>query len=147
MPPAGIDSQPASRLTQESPDPETDPVLDHFVARVPYRLADTATEARAMAHVAIGRAKAHTGNRLCGRAWLMTGAASGSAGPRLANATGEPAWYYRISHQPGLAGCGTASREDLYEALEATLPVWITLRRAASERQDSGGITLNDTPR
>jgi hypothetical protein len=46
-----------------------------------------------------------------------------------------------------VAGCGTTSREDLYEALEATLPVWITLRRAASEKQDTGGITLNDTSR
>lgn len=147
IPTTGVVPQPASRLTQESPDPETDPLLDHFVARVPYRLADTATEARAMTHVAIGRAKARTGNRLCGRAWLMTGPASGSAGPRLANATGEPAWYYRISHQSGLAGCGTTSREDLYEALEATLPVWITLRRGASEKQDDGGITLYDASR
>lgn len=139
---AGPEPRPAGSLVQESPERETDPVLDHFIARVPYRIADTATEARAMTHVAIGRAKTRTGSELCGRNWLITGPASGSAGPSLATAAGEPAWYYRISHQPGLAGCGTASREDLYNSLEGTLPAWITLRRALDTTADTGGIIL-----
>ena len=144
---AGPGPQPAGSLMRESPDQGSDPVLDHFIARVPYHLADTATEARAMTHIAIGRAKARTGNALCGRAWLVTGPASGTTGPRLANAAGGPAWYYRVSHQPGLAGCGTASREDLYEALEGMLPAWITLRRAAVARPHTGSITLYDATR
>ena len=143
----GPEPQPADSLVHESSHQKTDPLLDHFVARVPYRFADTATEARAMTHVAVGRAKARTGKELCGRTWLVTGPASGTTGPRLTNTAGEPAWYYRISHQPGLAGCGTASREDLYEALEGMLPAWITLRRAAVARPHTGSITLYDATR
>jgi len=144
---AGPEPQPAGGLVQESPDQQTDPVLDHFVARVPYRLADTATKARAMTHIAIGRAKARTGSELCGGAWPVTGPASGSTGPRLANAAGGPAWYYRVSHRPGVAGCGAVSREDLYESLEGTLPAWITLRRAVDTTTDTGNITLYDAAR
>ena len=122
--------------------PGTDPALDHFIARLPYQLADTATQARAMTHVAIGRAKARTGGRQCGNPWLITGPASESSGPHLAPRSGAPAWYYRISHRPGLAGCDSASREDLYNSLEEALPAWITLRRAAHTAPDNTGMSL-----
>jgi hypothetical protein len=114
-------------------EPGTDPRLDHFIAQLPYSLADTATQARAMTHVAIGRAKAHTGNAQCDRPWLLTGPASDSAGPHLTVEAGRPAaWYYRVSHRPGLGGCGNASRDALYESLQESLPAWITLQRAAT---------------
>ena len=113
-------------------DPGSDPHMDHFIAQLPYSLADTATQARAMTHVAIGRAKASTGMAQCDRPWLLTGPASDSVGPYLTVKAGIPAsWYYRVSHRPGQDGCDNTSRDALYESLQESLPAWITLLRAA----------------
>jgi hypothetical protein len=135
-----MDLQAPDEPMQAVPEPATDPSLDHFVARVPLRLADTAIQARAMAHVAIGRARAQAGSGECGRTWLVSGPVSGSSGPVLTG-TAEPVWYYRVSRQPGNSGCGEAGRDERYETLEGSLPGWITLRRARTTAADTGLVT------
>ena len=141
-PQTGIEAPSTDRHMPIAMDPGTNPGLDHFIARLPYKLADTATEERAMTHVAIGRAKAKTGSRQCGRAWLITGPASDSIGPHLATRAGAQAWYYRLSHQPGLAGCDNASREALYDSLQDSLPAWITLQRAGPAAPAAGNTLI-----
>lgn len=119
-------------------EPHHDPSLDHFIAQLPRELAGTPTEARAKTHVAIGRARARGGSEQCGSTWLVSGPASGSSGPYLADTTAGQVWYYRISYQPGLTGCGESGRESLYEVLQQALPDWISLRRAADRWSDGG---------
>ena len=114
-----------------------DPSRDHFIAWIPRGIAATPTEARAMTHVAIGRARARGGSEQCGSTWLGSGPVSGSNGPYLADTASGQAWYYRVSYKPGLAGCGESSLESRYQALQQALPDWISLQRAADTWLDS----------
>ena len=133
---------PAESLTDGRQAPSSgerhhDPSHDHFIARIPRGLAATPTEARAMTHVAIGRARARGGREQCGSTWLGSGPVSGSSGPYLADTSAGLAWYYRVSYKPGLAGCGESSLESRYQTLQQALPDWISLQRAADTWLDS----------
>lgn len=120
-------------------DPEASPELDHFIAWVPRHMAQTPTVAEALAQVEWGNAKEQAGARLCGGAWLINGEVTARSGPYPASAParlgGYPAWYYRVSHKPGIRGCtGTTSRE-IYAEIRSGLPRWISI-------QTTGAIDL-----
>jgi hypothetical protein len=134
------DMQAPDEPMQAIAEPATDPSLDHFIARVPLRLADTPIQARAMTHVAIGRARERAGSGPCGRTWLVTGPVSDSSGPVLTG-TADPVWYYRVSRQPGNSACGETGRDERYQTLEGFLPGWIMLRRAGTTVPDAGVLT------
>ena len=129
--------------------PDPDPSQVHYIAWVPRDQAQTAAVARALTHIALGNARERTGNELCGGTWLFNGKVTGRVEPTPARAPESsghyPAWYYRISLLPGLAGCDSASREDLYDSLEEALPAWITLRRAAQTAPANTGMSLTRT--
>ncbi|MEN8107382.1 MAG: hypothetical protein ABFS22_05180 [Pseudomonadota bacterium] len=119
------------------------PALDHFIARIPYQQATTATVARARTHVAIGKARSQLAD-ICGGTWLVSGPIAASSGPHLSTAAGmsesESVWYYRISRRPGLRGCNVITADELYIQLRDNLPAWITLQRsepAAAGNDDS----------
>jgi hypothetical protein len=128
-------------------EPHHDPSHDHFIARIPRGLAATSTEARAMTHVAIGRARARGGSEQCGSTWLGSGPVSGSSGPYLTDTAAGRAWYYRVSYKPGLAGCGESSLESRYQALQQALPEWISLQRAADTWPDRGSRQVRKAER
>ena len=117
--------------------PAANPSLDHYIAWIPRDTAISATAARAHVHVALGTAKEKVGKQLCGGAWILDGAVVERVGPLPVMKTlaegGQPAWYYRVSHQPGMYSCNTATERQLYTALKTNLPDWISLRTA--ERQ------------
>lgn len=123
--------------------PRTDPDLDHFIAWLPREQARTAAEAEAITHVALGDAREKTGASLCRGAWVMSGPAIARLGPYPATAPaalgGYAAWYYRISHEPGMTGCGDIDSGAVYQELGANLPTWITIRSAAVASGSPGG--------
>ena len=110
--------------------------LDHYIAWVPRDKAQTATVAQALTHISLGRAREQAGRDLCGGTRVMNREVSRHVGPFPARAPdsvgGYDAWYYRISHRPGLHGCPKKSTAELYQALEAGLPDWISLETALS---------------
>ena len=106
--------------------PAADPRFDQFSAWIPVSIAPTATVARAMTHVALGKARLQAGLQLCGNV-LQPARVAASTGPlRIEHGvSGEAYWYYRISEQPGLQDCTTVSRSEQYRFLQDHLPDWI----------------------
>lgn len=106
--------------------PAADPRFDQFSAWIPVSIAPTATVARAMTHVALGKARLEAGLKLCGNI-LQPARIAASTGPvRIEHgAYGESFWYYRISEQPGLQDCATVSESEQYRFLQHHLPDWI----------------------
>ncbi|MGD2138399.1 MAG: hypothetical protein PVJ66_07550 [Gammaproteobacteria bacterium] len=115
--------------------PAADPAFDHYIAWIPREQAPTTTIAKTLTHIRLGRAKERAASQVCGGAGLLDGRVTDLVGPLPAIAPpargGYPAWYYRISHQPGLRGCTAVTAEELYRALETYLPGWISIRAAA----------------
>ena len=116
---------------------EADPHLDHVFAWIPQAIAKTAAVAEALVHIELGHAKDDVGNELCGGEWLINGVSVASSGPYPSTAPAElgayPAWYYHVSHKPGLAGCSSIPTERLYREIGNRLPPWITVRGAAMQ--------------
>ena len=121
--------------------PAAEPGQDHYIAWIPGTQAATPTAARALMHVALGRARAEAGRELCAGSGLVSGGITGEWGPVPAldpqHPDRAPAWYYRISQQPGLHGCDSRRQEQLYRALQARLPGWITLQMARTTARNT----------
>jgi hypothetical protein len=128
-----------------------DPNLDHIFAWIPRDRAQTATVAEALVHIELGRAMDEVGRTLCGGDWLINGATVNSIGPHPSTAPailgGYPAWYYHISHEPGLAGCTALPEETLYRELGKRLPSWITVRAASLQVSGQPGTAIPATLR
>ncbi len=116
--------------------PETNPELDHFIAWIPRHMAQTATVAEALAQVEWGNAKEQAGARLCDGAWLVNGEVIARSGPYPATAPawlgGYAAWYYRVSHKPGISGCTGSTTREIYSEIRSGLPRWISIRTTGS---------------
>ena len=123
-----------SELAANETIPAAEPMLDHFIAWVPREEAQTAIAARALTHTTLGSARKQAGDQLCGGTWVGNSTITNVVGPLQAWATtdngGYAAWYYRVSHLPGLKGCTTASDVQVYQAMEASLPEWIRVQAA-----------------
>lgn len=128
-----------TRQSEISDLPLPQPGYDHYIAWIPGKQADTPTVARTLVHIALGNARQQTGKELCTGAILVSGEIASETGPVAAHNPDSPehgpAWYYRISQHPGFGGCGLASQELLYQALQEHLPPWIRLETA-----NSGGM-------
>lgn len=116
--------------------PQTNPELDHFIAWVPRHMAQTASVAEALAQVEWGNAKEQAGARLCNGAWPVNGEVIARSGPYHATAPdrlgGYAAWYYRVSHIPGIKGCPGITTRKLYSEIKSGLPRWISIRTTRS---------------
>ena len=114
--------------------PDADPMLDHYIAWVPRDRAQTATVAEAITHISLVNAREKTAKQLCSGDWVMNGEVTENLGPlptsAPASAGGYPAWYYRISHRPGLHGCQTTDARKLYHTLQENLPDWMDIKAA-----------------
>lgn len=117
--------------------PAADPLLDHYIAWVPRDQAQTAAVAEAMTHISLVNAREQTAKQLCDSAWLMNGEVTDIFGPFPASAPedagGYPAWYYRISHRPGLHGCQGTDATKLYHTLQQNLPEWMDISTAGTK--------------
>lgn len=126
---------PASDQQAATVIPTADPALDHYIAWIPREKAQTAAVAKALTHITLGNAREQTAKDLCNDSRVTIGKASSSVGPfrTLAPLTagGYPAWYYRISQQPGLHGCTDTDSRRFYRILQTNLPVWMNIRTAA----------------
>jgi hypothetical protein len=126
------------------------PQLDHIFAWIPRDRAQTASVAEALVYIELGRAKEEVGKILCGGDWLINSASVDSTGPYPVTAPailgGYPAWYFHVSHKPGLAGCPAMPAETLYRELGNRLPPWITVRAASLRVGDDQGTTIAATP-
>ena len=115
--------------------PAADPVLDHYIAWVPLKQAQTAGVARAMTHISLGNAREQAAEELCGEHRVIRQPLSDSVGPvqalAPAAAGGYPAWYYRISQPPGSDGCTDTDSQRFREAVGSKLPAWIDIHTAA----------------
>ena len=118
--------------------PGMNPALDHYIAWVPRNKALTPAVAMAQTHISMGYAKEQAARRLCGDSWLLDEAVTDRIGPVAVTAPAAmgnyPAWYYRVSLQPGLHGCEQISPPQLYRAINDNLPAWIRLEMAASAK-------------
>ena len=116
--------------------PATDPVLVHYIAWVPRDRAQTATVAKAMTHISLVNAREKTAKQLCNGDWVMNGEVTENIGPFPASAPESagsyPAWYYRISHQPGLHGCQNTDERKLYHTLQENLPDWMDIKTTST---------------
>lgn len=114
--------------------PAADPALDHFIAWIPRDKAQTAAVAKALTHITLGNAREQTAAELCHGSPVINGKVTGSIGPLRVlaplTAGGYPAWYYRISQQPGLHGCTENDNRRFYQILQANLPVWMNIKTA-----------------
>jgi len=121
--------------------PDANPALDQYTAWVPRSRAQTPAVAMAQAHISMGYAREQAARKFCGGDWLMDEAATERIGPIAATAPltigGYPAWYYRVSLQPGLLGCEQVSTHLLYRAIQENLPEWISLDMAATASRDT----------
>ena len=128
-----------------------DPHLDHIFAWIPRNRAQTASVAEALVYIELGRAKEEVGDTLCGGDWLINSASVESIGPYPSTAPvilgGYPAWYYHVSHKPGLAGCPAMPAETLYRELVNRLPPWITVRAASLQVSEKPGPAIATTLR
>lgn len=115
--------------------PAAEPALDHYIAWIPRDKAQTATVARALTHTALGSARKEAGDSLCNGVWIGNNSVTNVIGPLQAWAPtasgGYPAWYYRISHQPGLKGCITSTNAQVYQAMASNLPEWLRVQTAS----------------
>ena len=116
--------------------PEADPMLDHYIAWVPRDSAQTATVAKAMTHISLVNAREKTAKQLCSDTWVMNGEFAENIGPLPTSAPesagGYPAWYYRISHRPGLSGCQSTDTQKLYHTLLENLPDWMDIKTSSA---------------
>lgn len=123
-----------------------DPHLDHIFAWIPRDRAQTASVAKALVYIELGRAKEEVSTILCGGDWLINSASVNSIGPYTATAPvilgGYPAWYFHVSHKPGLAGCPAMPAETLYRELGNRLPPWITVRAASPQLSENPGAAI-----
>jgi len=135
-----------SELAATGAIPAAEPALDHYIAWVPRNEAQTATAARALTHTALGSARKQAGDHLCDGIWIGNNTVTNVIGPIQAWAPvengGYAAWYYRISHLPGLKGCTAATDARVYQAMEANLPTWLRIQTA---RANSGKQQLLKT--
>lgn len=119
------------------PIPAADPALDHYIAWIPRAQAQTPTIAKTLTHITLGNAKEQAARQLCAGAWLLDGRVTERVGPLPVTAPqargGYPAWYYRISHQPGLRGCSAATEKQIYQSLASHLPGWLSVRPAQQQ--------------
>jgi hypothetical protein len=124
--------------------PAADPALDHYVAWVPRDAAQTPTVAMALAHISMGYAKEQASRSFCGDGLLIDEAVTQRTGPMATVAPEDigryPAWFYRISLQPGLHGCEQASTAQLYRAIQDNLPEWIRLETAVTASHDTAAL-------
>jgi hypothetical protein len=125
--------------------PDADPTLDHYVAWIPRDAAQTPTVAMALAHISMGYAKEQTARSFCGDDdMLMDEAVTERTGPMATIAPEDigryPAWFYRVSLQPGLHGCEQASTPQLYRAIQDNLPAWIRLETAVTASHDTATL-------
>jgi hypothetical protein len=122
--------------------PPADQALDHIIAWVPAEQAQTAAVARAMTHISLGNARVHASRKMCGGIGLRQGHVTERVGPlpalSPASQGGKLAWYYRISQQPGLSGCGNHNSASLYRAMQEELPGWISIEPATAGPQQLG---------
>ncbi|MGB5177614.1 MAG: hypothetical protein WBP44_02675 [Gammaproteobacteria bacterium] len=111
-------------------------MLDHYIAWVPRDRAQTATVAEAMAHISLVNAREQTARQLCSGEWVINGEVTDNIGPLPARAPesagGYPAWYYRISHRPGMHGCQNTDARKLYHTLRENLPEWMDIKTAST---------------
>jgi hypothetical protein len=145
-------NQGAGRISVSAGDTgPADPHLDHIFAWIPRDRAETASVAEALVHIELGRAKDEVGKALCGGDWLISGASVESIGPYPSMAPvmlgGYPAWYYHVSHEPGLAGCSAMPTEKLYRELGNRLPPWITVKAASRQVSEKRGTSIATTIR
>jgi len=117
--------------------PAADPRLEHYIAWIPQHEAQTATVAKALAHISLGNAREQAVAEVCDGAHTITDKVYSSVGPfqtrAPASAGGYPAWYYRISRQPELHGCQGANSQRFYHVLQANLPIWINIKSAENQ--------------
>jgi hypothetical protein len=117
--------------------PAADPVLDHYIAWVPLKQAQTTGVARAMTHISLGNAREQAAEELCGEHRVLKQPITDSVGPVQALAPaavgGYPAWYYRISQAPGPDGCTDTDSQRFREAVGSKLPAWINIHTAAKQ--------------
>jgi hypothetical protein len=124
--------------------PDTSPGLDHYIAWIPLEQAQTATVAEAMTHISMKTAREQTSHDLCQGALITAGNVIEKHGP-VATRTpvsmgGYPAWYYRISQQPGLSGCQAQKNSKLYQALQTRLPRWLSISPARPAGEQTPGL-------
>jgi hypothetical protein len=113
--------------------PPADPALDQYIALVPSSVAETATVARAMTHILLGRARDQAGQQLCEGDRVIPGEVTSVTGPfPVATPDGTPVWFYRISQQPGLHGCTAVTEARLFQAMQSNLPPWISIEHAGA---------------
>jgi len=112
--------------------PAADPALDHYIAWIPREKAQTAAVAKALTHITLANAREQTAAELCDGSPVKNGKVTDSVGPLRVLAPlvagGYPAWYYRISRQPGLHGCAENDERRFYRILQANLPVWMNIK-------------------
>ena len=141
--------RPPGEMVKAGNVPPPNPALDHYIAWVPLERAQTATVAEAMAHVSLRNAREQTSHDLCNGEPVTSGIAIEKFGPVTAltpeSMGGRPAWYYRISLQPGLNGCRNEQSANLYQALRARLPSWINLSQAGSVPDERQTTTVMQT--
>ena len=124
---------PATALVNENALPAVSPELDHYIAWVPLEQAQTAAVAEAMTHISLRQAREETSREVCRGNPVSGGNVIERHGPVAARTPasmgGHPAWYYRISQQPGTQDCLTVEQVNLYQALQGRLPDWLSIRR------------------
>jgi len=124
--------------------PDANPALDQYIAWVPRSKAQTPTVAMALTHISMGYAREQAARKFCGDDWLMDESVTERIGPIAVTAPetigSYPAWYYRVSLQPGLMGCEQVSTNQLYRAIQENLPGWIRLEMAVTPSHDT--VTL-----
>jgi len=129
-------TSPLTHPVNTSQIPAADPMLDHYIAWVPRDSAQTATVAEAMTHISLVNAREKTAKQLCSGDWVMNGEVTENIGPLPTSAPvsagGYPAWYYRISHRPGLHGCQNTDSRKLYHTLQENLPEWMDIETAST---------------
>jgi len=100
--------------------------------------------AMALTHISMGYAREQAARKFCGDDWLMDESVTERIGPIAVTAPetigSYPAWYYRVSLQPGLMGCEQVSTNQLYRAIQENLPGWIRLEMAVTPSHDT--VTL-----
>ena len=124
--------------------PPTDPALDHFIAWVPLKQAQTATVAEAMTHISLQSAREQTRSAICNGNPVMQGKVIERLGPVAAmtptSMGGQPAWYYRISQQPGVRGCNSSHSTRFFQAMQIRLPEWINIQSAQPGNNRTAGL-------
>ena len=123
---------PATALVSESALPAAAPDLDHYIAWIPLEQAQTAAVAEAMTHISLRNAREETSRDVCRGNPVSGGSVIERHGPVAARTPdsmgGYPAWYYRISQQPGTQDCWTEEQVNMYQALQGRLPDWLRIQ-------------------